>query len=159
MIWCDKVWLGLSIFLKIKKLQPFEFVMWKETPKETHQQLNEGQIIAKLENLGIGRPSKFASFVSKIQMRNYVDKKNVEKKWEKALSIYSFKNGDDEIELKEEEYKQKEFNKIVINELGKSVIDFIYEKFDKFFNYNFFKLMKKNSLFVNTSRGELISEK
>ena len=33
------------------------------------------------------------------------------------------------------------------------------EKFDKFFNYNFFKLMKKNSLFVNTSRGELISEK
>lgn len=124
-------------FLKIKKLQPFEFLMLKETPKETHQQLNEGQIIAKLENLGIGRPSTFASFVSKIQMRNYVDKKNVEKKWEKALSIYSFKNGEEEIELKEEEYKQKEVNKIVINELGKSVIDFIYEKFDKFFNYNY----------------------
>ena len=33
------------------------------------------------------------------------------------------------------------------------------DKFDKFFNYSIFQLMKKNSLFVNTSRGELISEK
>ncbi len=32
------------------------------------------------------------------------------------------------------------------------------EKLKHFFDYNYFKLMKRNALFVNTSRGELISE-
>jgi DNA topoisomerase-1 len=124
-------------FLRIKKLKPFEFLKLKETPTETQQQLNEGQIIAKLEKLGIGRPSTFASFVSKIQMRQYVDKKTIEKKWEKYLSTYSFQNGKDEIELEEEEFKQKEYNKIVINDLGDSVVKYLYDNFDRFFNYDY----------------------
>lgn len=126
-----------SSFLSIKKLKPFEFLQLKETPTETLQQLNEGQIIAKLEKLGIGRPSTFASFVSKIQMRKYVDKKNLENKWDKHLSIYSFQNGNEEIELEEEEYKQKEYNKIVINDLGNSVVSFLFQNFDRFFNYSY----------------------
>ena len=32
------------------------------------------------------------------------------------------------------------------------------EKLKYFFDYKYFQLMKKTSLFVNTSRGELISE-
>lgn len=124
-------------FLKRKTLKPFEFLKLKEIPSETQQQLNEGQIIAKLEKLGIGRPSTFASFVAKIQMRRYVDKKNIEKKWEKHLSTYSFQNGKDEIELEEEEFKQKEYNKIVINDLGISVIQYLYDNFDRFFNYDY----------------------
>ena len=123
--------------MKRKTLKPFEFLKLKEIPSETQQQLNEGQIIAKLEKLGIGRPSTFASFVSKIQMRRYVDKKNIEKKWEKHLSTYSFQNGKDEIELEEEEFKQKEYNKIVINDLGISVIEYLYDNFDRFFNYDY----------------------
>lgn len=124
-------------FLKRKTLKPFEFLKLKETPTDTQQHLNEGQIIAKLEKLGIGRPSTFASFVSKIQMRQYVDKKNIEKKWEKHLSTYSFQNGNDEIELEEEEFKQKEYNKIVISDLGNSVIEYLYTNFDRFFNFEY----------------------
>ena len=70
-------------------------------------------------------------------MRRYVDKKNIEKKWEKHLSTYSFQNGKDEIELEEEEFKQKEYNKIVINDLGISVIEYLYDNFDRFFNYDY----------------------
>lgn len=126
-----------SSFLNVKKWKPFEFLQLKEKPKDMKQHLSEGQIIAKLETLGIGRPSTFASFVSKIQMRRYVIKKNIEKKWEKNLITYSFQNGKDEIELEEEEYKQKEYNKIVINDLGSSVVQYLYNNFDRFFNYNY----------------------
>lgn len=124
-------------FLKIKQLKPYEELIVHEKPKNSHSQFNEGQIIAKLEKLGIGRPSTYASFVSKIQMRNYVDKRNFEKKWEKPLLKYSFQKGNNEIELEEEEYKQKETNKIIINDLGNSVVEYLYTNFDRFFNYNY----------------------
>lgn len=119
------------------KLKPFQKLELKEEPKEIIQHYNEGQIISKLEQLGIGRPSTFASFISKIQFRNYVDKKNVETKWDSLLSIYSFERGKSTIELEEEPFQQMEYNKIVLNDLGKEVVEYLYKSFSNFFNYEY----------------------
>lgn len=124
-----------------KKLKPIEKLELKEVPKEESSYYNEGGIIKKLEELKIGRPSTFASFISKIQFRNYVDKKEtIVKEYPNPFLYWSYELSDNKIkkEIKLEEYnKGKEYNKIMINDLGKKVIDYIYSTYPEYFNYEY----------------------
>lgn len=124
-----------------KKLKPIEKLELKEVPKEQSSYYNEGDIIKKLEELKIGRPSTFASFISKIQFRNYVDKKEtIVKEYLTPFLYWSYEFGENKIknEIKLEEYnKGKEYNKIMINDLGKKVIDYIYNNYPEYFNYEY----------------------
>lgn len=132
--------------LKIpKKLKPIEKLELKEVPKEESSFYNEGGIIKKLEELKIGRPSTFASFISKILFRNYVDKKDIEKDSLRPFIIWTWELSKDkkdsmqENEIKKEEkpYSEKQYNKLIINDLGKKVIDYIYQNYPEYFNYEY----------------------
>lgn len=132
--------------LKIpKKLKPIEKLELKEVPKEESSFYNEGGIIKKLEELKIGRPSTFASFISKILFRNYVDKKDIEKDSLRPFIIWTWELSKDkkdsmqENEIKKEEkpYSEKQYNKLIINDLGKKVINYIYQNYPEYFNYEY----------------------
>lgn len=118
-----------------KKLKPYSSIELKEVPKKYISSYNEGNIIKKLEELKIGRPSTFASFLSKIQYRNYVDKKDLEYIFPRLLSIWTMK--EDKIKEEKKEWKEVEKSKIVINSLGRKVIDFLYENYSTYFNYEY----------------------
>lgn len=97
----------------------------------------EATLIAELERRGIGRPSTFASLVTTIMDRNYVEKTNTEGKtqdslhlsvtprvWPPTVKTESHKVGGDK-------------NKLKATALGKSVADFLYKEYNDLFGYDF----------------------
>jgi DNA topoisomerase-1 len=110
--------------------------------QQTKLHYTEAKIVQLLEEKGIGRPSTFASLVDKLQEREYVKKKEI-----KGKTIECF---DYELEQEEETIKEiickKEFgnekNKLVIQNLGILVFDFLEKHFGDIFNYEYSKQLE-----------------
>lgn len=107
----------------------------------------EANIIGKLETLGIGRPSTYASLTDKLFERKYVSLVN-----DKGITL--------DIPLYELNYSEKiedititetidkfsfceEKNKVNIEDLGIRVIEFLLLHFEELFDYNYTKNMEK----------------
>lgn len=130
-------------YKKIKSLQSM---------KELKQHFTEARLVQLLEKQGIGRPSTFSSLISKIQERNYVKKENIPGK---ELKCTDFELTDDTIE--EIETKRtfgNEKNKLVLQELGKIVVEFLIQYYDNLFNYEYTSNMENQLDLV--SQGQKI---
>lgn len=100
----------------------------------------EAKLIQLLEERGIGRPSTYSSIIEKNKDREYVKKENI-----KGTEI-KCKN----YELKDNKITEsviirnfgEEKNKLVIQELGINVIDFLNKCFAKIFDYNYTQQME-----------------
>lgn len=114
----------------------------KETFKKCEKYFSEGSVISNLEKLGIGRPSTFASFVSKVQDKKYVEKAS------KTIStgiflkeiIYHVKNKD--YTIKQEEFIKEETSKLFLTELGEKVIEYLYSTCPTYFDYQYTSLLE-----------------
>jgi DNA topoisomerase-1 len=122
----------------------------KFTMIELKSHYSEARLVQLLEDKGIGRPSTFASLVEKLQERKYVLKQNITGIEINCKDFILSENNITEINLKKEFGNEK--NKLVIQPLGIIVIEFLLNKFDSFFNYNYTKEMEDNLDFI--SRGE-----
>lgn len=102
----------------------------------------EASLIAELEKRGIGRPSTFASLVTTILDREYVEKTNVEgrsqdshhlvvkpRAWPPSSSVQTHKTG-------------AEKNKLRSTPLGRSVSEFLSKEYNDLFNYEFTAAME-----------------
>ena len=133
---------------KASNMEIGDNVKWldiKAEPKETKAQgrYTEATLVRELEKFGIGRPSTFASLLSVIQDKNYVESKNIPAK-EVIIKEYNLKPNiwpAESTELKKKVGAEK--NKLVPTELGKSVLQFILKHFDDLFNYGFTSQMEK----------------
>jgi len=104
------------------------------------QHYTEARLVALLEEKGIGRPSTFSTIVDKIQEREYVKKVDIKGK-EIICKDYELKNADIfEIETKREFGNEK--GKLVIQQLGVIVMEFLDNNFAELFNYNYTKKME-----------------
>ena len=127
------------------------------TVSNTHSHYTEASLISKLEGLGIGRPSTFASLVETIIERGYVAKTNVEGK-PIACDEYILKNG--EIT---KDYITKIFgaekNKLIIQPIGELCVDFLTEHFESLFEYEYTKKMEDTldeiSRTIDTNKAEM----
>ena len=98
----------------------------------------EASLIKELESKGIGRPSTFASIVSKLFERKYAEKKTNHNYKDINLDIFSIKKGQKTV--KEETKKTKstsEKNKIFITDIGKLVNEYLETYFSEICQYNF----------------------
>ena len=110
---------------------------------ELKSHYTEARLVQLLEENGIGRPSTFASLVDKIQERKYVEKQNINGKEIESVDYCLQDNNISEFVSSKEFGNEK--NKLVIQPLGIIVIEFLLEKFDMFFNYEYTREME-NSL-------------
>jgi DNA topoisomerase-1 len=112
----------------------------KFTLIELKSHYTEARLVQLLEEKGIGRPSTFASLVDKIQERKYVEKQDIIGKEIEANDFLLQDNNISKLVSKKEFGNEK--NKLVIQPLGIIVIEFLLEKFDMFFNYEYTKKME-----------------
>jgi DNA topoisomerase-1 len=114
----------------------------KFTITELKSHYTEARLVQLLEEHGIGRPSTFASLVDKIQERKYVQKQNISGKEVESVD-FSLKDNNISHTVSKREFGNEK-NKLVIQPLGIIVIEFLIEKFDMFFNYDYTKEMEDN---------------
>jgi DNA topoisomerase-1 len=100
----------------------------------------EASLIKQLENIGIGRPSTFASIIETIQERGYVKKMDIEGK---KKSVREFELRDGEIMVhKIEKVFGNEKNKLVIQSVGVLTCEFLVSHFENIFSYDYTKRLE-----------------
>ena len=108
--------------------------------RNKHQRYNEATLINKLEELGIGRPSTFATIIETIQDRGYVLRKDVDgiktlcKDFELIGNVLKI--------TEKEKTFGNEKNKLVIQNVGLLTIEFLIQHFENMFSYTYTKSME-----------------
>lgn len=95
----------------------------------------EGSLVKKLEELGIGRPSTYASIMTAIQARGYVVKGESEGV-ERDVVVLSAKNGQVSRTLKQEKTGSDK-GKLLPTPSGELVADFLTDHFKNIVDYQF----------------------
>jgi DNA topoisomerase-1 len=130
----DEESLNLDIDINTLELNSLRI---RQIIKEPPIRYNEASLVKKLEDLSIGRPSTYASIISKIQDNKYVKIDNT-KGLEKEMKEIIYDNKTNKIKEKVNKiYLGKENKKFVSTELGTKITNFLNEQFPQIMDYNF----------------------
>lgn len=124
----------------VNKIAPYVKIKATSQFKKNGSYYSEASLIHKLEELGIGRPSTFASIVQTIQERKYVECCDIQGTSVKIIDFILEKNNIQEI--KDVKQVGKEKNKLKITEVGLLVLPFLTEYFEKLFSYDYTEYME-----------------
>ena len=122
----------------------------KLTIKDLKMHYTEAKLVQLLEQKGIGRPSTYSSLIDKIQERGYVKKENIKGK---KIKCTDFELENDEItEIEKEREFGNENNKLVIQDTGILVLEYLLKTFATFFEYEYTKEMEDELDYI--AKGE-----
>jgi DNA topoisomerase-1 len=111
----------------------------------------EGSLVKKLEDLGIGRPSTYASIISTIQARGYVEKGESEGS-PRDVIVLKLENGSVKREVVQEK-TGSERGKLIPTASGKVISDFLTGNFQQIVDYGFTAHVEED--FDKIAGGEL----
>jgi len=134
----------------IKELKPTTIEVkqyWEQPPSH----YNDGTLIKKIDNLGIGRPSTYATILNKIYDKQYVNKSNLEGKIAETVTLR--RTGNNITQEKQKQNIGKEKNKIVVTELGMKIDTYLESNFSYIVDSNFTANMEKT--LDNIANGEI----
>ena len=137
-----------STWEKAIALQVGDVIQWKTMhaeSKETKAQgrYTEATLVRELEKHGIGRPSTFASLLSAIQDKNYVEIKDIPAR---DIVVTEYMLMANQWPANEKATKKKvgaEKSKLVPTKLGQSVLTFLLQHFTDLFDYDMTSHMEK----------------
>ncbi len=134
---------GTLLYFKSMINNPVQYSYIESTVSFTnrHSHYTESSLISKLEDLGIGRPSTFASLVDVIQERGYVKKTNIDGEKYKCIEYKLSECAIEDIEI--ERVHGNEKNKLVIQPTGVLIIEFLTKTFESLFSYDYTDKMEK----------------
>lgn len=141
----------LSVGNLLKSLVIDAFQSFKKPPSR----YSESSIVKKLEDLGIGRPSTYATIISTIQKREYVQIGDVEPV-EKTVDKLYLSNGVITEESKVEKYGGEK-KKFIPSDIGILVTDYLVENFEQVMNYNFTANVESNFDEIAKGKSEWVN--
>jgi DNA topoisomerase-1 len=129
------------------------------TAEHTIGHYTEASLIQRLEELGIGRPSTYATIVETIQERGYVKKTDV-----KGITVqcaeYKLRFNNNAATLEKTTIERvfgNEKQKLVIQPTGIIVLEFLLQYFEQLFSYNYTKDMERELDVISESNLEKAS--
>lgn len=143
---------GLLPPVKLHETLSLKDIVATERFTQRPPRYTEASLVRRLEELGIGRPSTYASTIQTIQNREYVvkgDKEGVER----AYTVVSLSKGKIE-EAEKTETVGADRNKLMPTDIGTVVNDFLMEYFPDVLDYNFTASVEKE--FDSVAEGELV---
>ena len=142
---------GIQLFLKtVQGTFPHQWIESGVVVRNRHSHYSEAGLIQKLEELGIGRPSTFASIVDTIVERGYVKKMDVEGT-KFACEEYKLMGENLETTTKERVFGNEK-SKLVLQPIGTLVLEFLLKTFEKMFSYEYTQTMESELDLVSSGK-------
>jgi len=133
-----------------KKPCPYQSITSSVVVRNKHQHYTEASLINKLEALGIGRPSTFATIVETIQDRGYVKKTDIEGI---KVQCKEYDLADNKlVETIKERVFGNEKSKLVIQSVGIVTLEFLLQYYETLFSYEYTKLMEEQLDIVSSGK-------
>jgi DNA topoisomerase I len=105
--------------------------------KPPHARFTEASLVKKLDELGIGRPSTYASMINKVQQRNYVELKT-KQPVNKEISTFKYTFSKHKVDENSKTIKvDGDKNKLFPSGLGTMVNSFLVKEFVDLLDYGF----------------------
>lgn len=127
-----------------------EQILARQTFSRPPARYTEATLVRRLEELGIGRPSTYATIIARIQERGYVERKSKEGS-PRSVHVVRLENGV-VTEATETEVVGSEKNKLFPTPIGMLVTDFLLEHFPDVMDYQFTASVEEQ--FDEIARGE-----
>ena len=126
---------GILPKLEVGEKLSIDYMQASENFSKPPARYTEASLVRKMEELGIGRPSTYASTITTIQKRGYIDKENREGE-EKTFRIIELKNGELN-DFKQTIITGAEKQKLFPSDIGIVVTDFLLTHFSDVMQYTF----------------------
>ena len=117
-------------------------IIAKQNYSKPPARYTEGSLVKKLEELGIGRPSTYATIMTAIQARGYVEKGESEGE-EREVTEFKLENG----KITEEKVKEKygaNKGKLLPTPIGELIAGFLVDHFKNIVDYKFTANIEKD---------------
>lgn len=124
-----------------KKQITYNFIQSKVSIKGLDKHYTEATLIKELEEKGIGRPSTFASIIDTIQERGYVKRYDIEGT-KYNINEYTLRGNEIEIEETDKIFGNEK-NKLVIQDIGIIVCEWLITYFSDLFSYDYTKKLEE----------------
>ncbi len=121
--------------LKVGDTLSYEQIVATQRFSQRPVRYNEASLVRKLEELGIGRPSTYATTITTIQQREYVEKGDKPGE-ERSYHTITLK-GDKLTQASHTTTVGQERGKLLPTDIGIVVNDFLIENFPEIMDYNF----------------------